>query len=162
MPSFSLLITRVGHIEWHLEVGLAIQLVEAPLEAQQRNTVPQLMYDNCKALNLPFSGNAAGFASTTQLDGLPLGPYPQNNGWHARGIGAMFGCARINVLIYHFAHDDSFRSCVFTATLGMASVVWYALGGHLSEEEEEHEVRRQLDAKERRRGRILGIFARRS
>ena len=154
--------TRAGHIEWHLEVGLAMQLIEAPLEAQQRNTVPQLMYDNCKALNLPFSGNAAGFASTTQLDGLPLGPYPQNNGWHARGIGAMFGYAGTIVFTPPSADDHLFHSCVFTATLGMASVVWYALGGHLSEEEEEHEVRRQLDAKERRRGRILGIFTRRS
>jgi iron transport multicopper oxidase len=65
-------------------------MIEAPLLAQQRNAVPQLMYDNCKALNKPFSGNAAGFASTTDLDGLPLGPYMQRLGWHAKGIGAMF------------------------------------------------------------------------
>jgi iron transport multicopper oxidase len=79
-----------GHIEWHLESGLAIQLIEAPLLAQQRNKTPQAMYDNCKALGKPFSGNAAGFASTTNLAGLPLGPYPQRLGWHPKGIGAMF------------------------------------------------------------------------
>ena len=82
---------HAGHIEWHLEVGLAIQLVEAPLIAQQRNTAPQAMYDQCKALGKPSSGNAAGFASTTDLDGLPLGPYPQKLGWHPKGIGAMTG-----------------------------------------------------------------------
>ncbi|KAL0958079.1 hypothetical protein HGRIS_000255 [Hohenbuehelia grisea] len=126
------------HIEWHLEVGLAIQLVEAPLEAQQRNHVPQVMYDHCKALNMPFSGNAAGFASTTQLDGLPLGPYPQNNGWHGKGIGAMFGC-------------------VLTAVIGMATVVWYALGGHLSDEEEEREVKRAIEKKQAR-GKFFGLL----
>ena len=81
----------VGHIEWHLEAGLAIQLVEAPLIAQQRNTPPQAISDQCKDLGKPISGNAAGFASPTDLDGLPLGPYPQRLGWHAKGIGAMTG-----------------------------------------------------------------------
>ena len=80
-----------GHIEWHLEVGLAVQFVEAPLQAQQHNGVPQKLLDNCKALNLPTSGNAAGIASATNLHGLPLGPYPQILGWRPRGIGAMFG-----------------------------------------------------------------------
>lgn len=32
-----------------------------------------------------------GKASTTDLEGLPSGPYEQNNGWHAKGIWAMFG-----------------------------------------------------------------------
>lgn len=82
----------LGHIEWHLEVGLAVQLVEAPLQAQlYADKVPQALKDNCLALGFPDSGNAAGFASTTDLDGLPLGPYLQNNGWHPKGILAMFG-----------------------------------------------------------------------
>lgn len=81
-----------GHIEWHLEVGLAIQLVEAPLQAQQyADTVPQALSDHCEALGKPASGNAAGIASATDLMGLPLGPFPQNNGWHPKGILAMFG-----------------------------------------------------------------------
>lgn len=41
---------------------------------------------------------------------MPLGPYPQVLGWTPRGIGAMF-------------------ACVFTAVLGMATVVWYGLTG---------------------------------
>ncbi|KAJ6616429.1 Fet3 protein [Mycena sp. CBHHK59/15] len=72
------------------------------------------------------------------LAGLSLGPYPQNNGWHARGIGAMAGC-------------------VLTAVLGMLTVVWYAMGGRISEEEEEHEVREQIEAKARR-GRFFGLL----
>ncbi|KAF8217774.1 Fet3 protein [Mycena galopus ATCC 62051] len=87
------------HIEWHLEVGLAIQLIEAPLLAQQyQANVPSFLADNCKALGLPASGNAAGHTDPADLAGLPLGPYPQNNGWHAKGIGAMAGCVLTAVL----------------------------------------------------------------
>ncbi|KAJ6532692.1 Fet3 protein [Mycena vulgaris] len=131
------------HIEWHLEVGLAIQLIEAPLLAQQYTSdVPSFIADNCKALGLPVSGNAAGHAGTTDLSGLKLGPYPQNNGWHSKGIGAMAGC-------------------VLTAVLGMLTVVWYALGGRITEEEAEHEVRAQLAAKEKR-GKFFGLFKKRA
>ncbi|KAJ7253686.1 ferroxidase [Mycena haematopus] len=129
------------HIEWHLEVGLAIQLIEAPLVAQQyAANVPSFLADNCQALGLPASGNAAGHADPADLAGLPLGPYPQNNGWHSRGIGAMAGC-------------------VLTAVLGMLTVLWYALGGHISEEEQESEVRAALAAKEKR-GRFFGLVKR--
>ncbi|KAF8989844.1 Fet3 protein, partial [Hymenopellis radicata] len=128
------------HIEWHLEVGLAIQLIEAPLIAQERSTgrVPQKMYDNCQALNDPYSGNAAGHASATDLSGLTLGPYPQKLGWHSKGIGAMAGC-------------------VLTAVLGMLTVVWYSMGGSMTDEEIEHEVREQIDAKEKK-GRLFGLL----
>lgn len=98
------------HIEWHLESGLGMQLIEAPLLAQQRNNVPQIMYDNCKALNHPFSGNAAGKMSATDLDGSVVGPFPQKLGWKPKGIVAMAGC-------------------VLTALIGMLTVVWYAWGG---------------------------------
>ncbi|KAH9932264.1 Fet3 ferroxidase protein [Fomitopsis serialis] len=125
------------HIEWHLESGLAIQLIEAPLQMQERNTMPSVLNDQCAALGLPYTGNAAGFASTTDLDGLPAGPWVQNNGWHAKGIGAMAGC-------------------VLSAVLGMATVVWYALGGHISEAEIEYEERLRLEAKAER-GRFFGL-----
>ncbi|KAK0215678.1 Fet3 protein [Armillaria fumosa] len=126
------------HIEWHLQVGLAIVLIEAPLEAQQRNHVPQAMYDNCQALGTPFSGNAAGHATVTDLNGLPLGPYPQKLGWHSKGIGAMAGC-------------------VLTALIGMLTVVWYSTGGYISEEEIEHEVRESIEAKAKR-GKFFGLL----
>jgi iron transport multicopper oxidase len=47
--------------------------------------------------------------------------------------------------------------CVLAAVLGMLTVVWYALGGHITEEEQETEVRAQLEAKEKR-GRFFGRF----
>jgi len=129
------------HIEWHLEVGLAIQLIEAPLLAQQQAAnIPGYVQDNCHALGLPISGNAAGHSDPADLSGLPLGPFPQNNGWHSKGIGAMAGC-------------------VLTAVLGMLTVMWYALGGHITEEEQEHEVRAALEAKEKR-GRFFGLLKR--
>ncbi|GLB39058.1 putative ferroxidase [Lyophyllum shimeji] len=127
------------HIEWHLEAGLAIQLVEAPLLAQQRNAPPQIMRDHCAALGKPFSGNAVGKASTTDLTGLHLGPFPQVLGWRPKGIGAMFGC-------------------VLSAVLGMASVTWYALGGQMTDEETEEEVRRRVEMKEGRRRRMKGLL----
>ncbi|KAJ7461426.1 Fet3 protein [Mycena latifolia] len=65
------------HIEWHLEAGLAVQLIEAPLIAQRSVlNVPSQLQSNCKALGEPISGNAAGHASATDLSGLPLGPFP--------------------------------------------------------------------------------------
>lgn len=60
-------------------------------------------------LGVPISGNAAGHNSTTDLSGLTIGPYPQKLGWNAKGIGAMTGC-------------------VLSAVIGIATVVWYAMG----------------------------------
>ena len=82
----------VGHIEWHLEVGLAMQFIEAPLQVQQRNTIPQGMYDSCKTLGQLSSGNAAGNQNDPlNLKGLPQGPFEQTLGWLPKGIGAMAG-----------------------------------------------------------------------
>jgi iron transport multicopper oxidase len=129
------------HIEWHLEAGLAVTFVEAPAEMQQRaETVlapPAALSQQCLAQNLPASGNAAGHASATDLSGLPTGPFLQNNGWHAKGILAMTGC-------------------VLTAVLGMITVVWYAIGGALSEEEIEQDVQAAHAAK-LKRGRLFGL-----
>ena len=132
---------HTGHIEWHLEVGLAVQFIEAPLIAQQRaSSLPSSLSTQCAALGLPVSGNAAGHASATDLSGLPLGPFPQNNGWHSKGIGAMAGC-------------------VLTAVIGMSTVAWYALGGHGTEEEMEREAREREEAKARK-GRFFGLVKR--
>ena len=69
-----------------------MQFIEAPLQVQQRNTIPQSMYDNCAALNQLSSGNAAGHQNDPlNLQGLPLGPFLQVLGWHPKGIGAMAG-----------------------------------------------------------------------
>ncbi|KAI0287135.1 Fet3 protein [Russula brevipes] len=132
------------HIEWHLEAGLAVTFIEAPLEMQQRaqnvQAPPATLAQHCLAQNLPTSGNAAGHASATDLSGLPTGPSVQNNGWHTKGILAMTGC-------------------VLTAVLGMLTIVWYAIGGALSEEEVEREVRAAQAAK-LKRGRFFGLLKR--
>jgi iron transport multicopper oxidase len=121
-----------------------VTFVEAPLEMQQRaQTVlapPSALAQQCLAQNLPASGNAVGLASTTDLSGLPTGPSLQNNGWHTKSILAMTGC-------------------VLTAVIGMLTVVWYATGGILSDEEIEHEVRAAHAAK-LKRGRLFGLLKR--
>ena len=43
---------------------------------------------------------------------------------------------------------------MLTAVLGMASVIWYALGGNISDEEMEHEARQQVYEKERKGGKF--------
>ena len=123
------------HIEWHLSAGLAITLISAPAEIVSSNKqlpIPSFVADQCAALGLPTEGNAAGLNSTTDLTGLTLGPDLQNNGWHSKGIGAMAGC-------------------VLSAVLGMLAVVWYALGGGLSEAEMERDAIAKADAKEARK-----------
>lgn len=97
------------------------------------------LIDQCKTLSVPTSGNAAGnTVDITNLSGWTLGPFQQVLGWRPKGIGAMAGC-------------------VLTATLGMLTVVWYALGGHISEEEMEHEVRQQQEEKARK-GKFFGLL----
>ncbi|OAX35604.1 Fet3 protein [Rhizopogon vinicolor AM-OR11-026] len=132
------------HIEWHLESGLAVQFIEAPLLAQERaqGVVPSSLYDQCTALGNPSSGNAAGHASATDLSGLPLGPWEQKLGWLTKGILAMAGC-------------------VLTAFIGIISVLWYATGGVITEEEMEEEVRQRLDEK-KNKGKMFGLFKKRT
>jgi iron transport multicopper oxidase len=49
--------------------------------------------------------------------------------------------------------------CVLTAVIGMLTVVWYAIGGALSDEEVEREVRAAQAAK-LTRGRLFGLLKR--
>ncbi|KAJ5735559.1 uncharacterized protein N7483_000684 [Penicillium malachiteum] len=48
------------HIDWHLMQGLGMLLIEAPLQIQERVSIPQQQYDLCKAAGIPTEGNAAG------------------------------------------------------------------------------------------------------
>jgi iron transport multicopper oxidase len=56
-----------------------------------------------------------------------------------------------------------FASAVLTLmdVTGMLTVMWYALGGRITEEEEEHEVRAAL-AKKERRGKFFGLLKNRN
>lgn len=48
------------HVDWHLMQGLALTLIEAPLQIQERVSVAGEQYDVCKAAGIPYKGNAAG------------------------------------------------------------------------------------------------------
>jgi iron transport multicopper oxidase len=82
------------HIDWHLAQGLAMVLIEAPLEIQRTHHIPQQHYDVCQAGGVPFEGNAA--ADTIDLTDLKgqntqVGALPA--GFTARGIVALvFSC----------------------------------------------------------------------
>lgn len=128
------------HIEWHLESGLAVQFITAPLQIQEQaqGRVPSFMYDQCASLGVSTSGNAAGHANPTDLSGLPLGPWLQKLGWLPKGILAMTGC-------------------VLTAVIGIVTVMWYAMGGSITEEEMEEEARQRIEEKERK-GKFFGLI----
>ncbi|CAG8699679.1 16609_t:CDS:1, partial [Acaulospora colombiana] len=98
------------HIEWHLQAGLAFTFLEAPTMAQQFVHPPDFMYEQCRKVGTPYTGNAAGHNSTTDLSGLNVGPYPLKLGWTPKGIGAMF-------------------ACVFSAVCGGLTIAWYAFMG---------------------------------
>ncbi|KAL4886526.1 Cupredoxin [Aspergillus karnatakaensis] len=100
------------HIDWHMMQGLALSLIEAPLEIQNQATeIPDDHWAACAAANVPDKGNAAGnvedlldlTGQNKQLDWLPAG-------FTARGIVA---------LVF---------SCV-SAVLGLAVVSYYGMSG---------------------------------
>lgn len=49
------------HVEWHVEMGLTATIIEAP-DMLRNYTMPQDHIDACKALDIPYSGNAGGNA----------------------------------------------------------------------------------------------------
>jgi len=48
--------------------------------------------------------------------------------------------------------------CILTAVLGMFTVAWYSSGSQLSDEEMEREVRAELEKKESRKRKFLGLL----
>lgn len=82
------------HLDWHLVSGLAITLVEAPLELQKNLVVPENHYDVCRAGGSPVEGNAAGNKiDLFNLDGQNKSVAPLPSGFTAKGIVALvFSC----------------------------------------------------------------------
>jgi iron transport multicopper oxidase len=82
------------HIDWHLAQGLAMSMVEAPTQMQERMQIPQNHYDTCAAAGVPSAGNAAAnTVDFTDLKGqnrqVPFLPA----GFEKRGIVALvFSC----------------------------------------------------------------------
>ncbi|OJJ51810.1 hypothetical protein ASPZODRAFT_127944 [Penicilliopsis zonata CBS 506.65] len=97
------------HIDWHLMQGLAMTMVEAPDQMQQRLTIPDDHYAACKAAGVKTEGNAAGNdVDFTDLTGQNVQPGWLPAGFTTRGIVA---------LVFSVA-------CAF---LGMGSIVLYGL-----------------------------------
>ena len=88
-----------------MEQGLALVLSAAPDVVQTLPAPPSYVYDQCAALNIATTGNAAGLNSTTDFTGLKIGPFPLVLGWTPKAIGALAGC-------------------IITALLGLATIVW--------------------------------------
>jgi iron transport multicopper oxidase len=47
------------HIEWHVEMGLTATVIEAP-EMLRSYRIPEDQLNSCKALGIPYQGNAGG------------------------------------------------------------------------------------------------------
>jgi iron transport multicopper oxidase len=68
------------HMEWHMEAGLLMTLVEDPLAIQNgQPNIPTQMQKICKQQNIPLIGNAAGNTQDyLNLTGqVNIAPYPQ-------------------------------------------------------------------------------------
>lgn len=92
------------HIEWHMDQGLIATMVEAPLDVQKSQTIPQNHIDACTAGKIAHAGNAAANTEDfLNLKGAHKAPKPLPSGFTARGIVAMtfsvlaavIGCAVI-------------------------------------------------------------------
>ncbi|ODQ64941.1 iron transport multicopper oxidase FET3 [Nadsonia fulvescens var. elongata DSM 6958] len=87
------------HVEWHLEQGLALTLIEAPMVIQQTVDIPQNHYDVCESVGELYKGNAAGNVDdflnlkgqNTQAAFLP-------DGFTLKGYIALFVSAIVAIL----------------------------------------------------------------
>jgi iron transport multicopper oxidase len=89
--------------------GLAITMVENPLELQKNLKIPEDHYKACEAGNIPTVGNAAGNTKDLlDLSGANVSPAPLPAGFTARGIVA---------LVFS----------IVAAFVGMAVIGWYGM-----------------------------------
>ncbi|KAK9739103.1 ferroxidase fet3 [Basidiobolus ranarum] len=94
------------HIEWHFEAGLAVTIIEAPQQIQERIKIPQQLFDNCNVYGIQTTGNAAG-KQGLDLSGYLAGPNPLPGKFTAKGIWAMVGC-------------------ILSALLGIGTLIWFS------------------------------------
>lgn len=110
------------HIEWHVDSGLILTFVEAPLELQQQlsGKIPEDHLDACRVQGMAYEGNAAGntvdLLDTTGMN-VSLGPLPA--GFTPRGIVAL-------------------TFSIVAGLLGVAVIIWYG-SGELSQIEQAKE-----------------------
>lgn len=106
------------HIDWHLLQGLAMAMIEAPQQMQERMTIPDGAYDTCKAAGIAYEGNAA--ANTE--DFLDLTGQNKQVAW----LPAGFTAKGIVALVF---------SCV-SAFMGLAFISLYGATGIQSKKRE--------------------------
>ncbi|KAG7888358.1 hypothetical protein KL936_003570 [Ogataea polymorpha] len=106
------------HLDFHLEQGLALTLIEAPLELQEQfasKELPEYFLHACKASETPYKGNAA--ANTKHwldLTGENVQPPPLPDGFTFKGYVALAACTAIALYglkcIYSYGMGDLNRS----------------------------------------------------
>lgn len=121
-----------------MESGLAAIILVAPTVSQKTMPVPQFMKDQCAKLQKPFSGNAGGLSgkSIYDLSSAPHGPYPQNPGFHAKGIISIAGC-------------------IVASLIGVFTIIWYGMGEQFEEEEVARELKQKLASKAAKRQHLI-------
>ena len=68
------------HMDWHVEAGLTVVMVEAPEKLQEQTRSITQMTNQCRAQGIPTEGNAVGNADNwLDLTGEVTTP-PINNG----------------------------------------------------------------------------------
>lgn len=131
------------HIEWHVDSGLILTFVEAPLQLQQKlaGKIPDDHYDACRAQGMPYKGNAAG--NTVELldtKGMNVSPGLLPGGFTPRGIVAL-------------------TFSIVAGLLGIAVIVWYGLGEISSTEQKGEESKINALAKSSGVVEISGVNA---
>lgn len=100
------------HIEWHLEQGLALTLVEAPVQLRKQQSIPASHYELCKAAGVPTHGNAAGNTQdflnlngqNKQEDDLP--PGFTFKGYFALFISAVSAISGVSYIAWYGVSDS--------------------------------------------------------
>lgn len=103
------------HVDWHLEQGLAITLIEAPFEVQSNQAISSNHWDACKLGNVSLKGNAAGNYGDSKdswydLGGENLQAKPLPPGFTTKGYIAILMCAFCAIFgiysIYKYGMED--------------------------------------------------------
>lgn len=111
------------HIEWHVDSGLILTFIEAPLQVQQQlsGKIPEDHFDACRAENMGIEGNAAGnTVNLLDTTGMNVSPGPLPAGFMPRGIVAL-------------------TFSIIAGLLGVGTIVWYGLG-EISQSEQSREA----------------------
>lgn len=104
------------HVDWHLEQGLAVTFVEAPMDLQRnQRTIDKTHIAACHGLNIPVKGNAAAHygdskAEWLNLEGENVQPAPLPPGFTSKGYAALVACAFAAMFgvysIYQYGIED--------------------------------------------------------